>query len=227
MDYHRQSIKEKLREMSKRQANSQHTLKLNDELRQNILKVKNTTELNDQYAYKQIELYGRYDHGKSFHVETLKDGVYGFNTITPFLYQDGDNLEEKCIFVDLGFMSESKLKSLPINNNNGYLTLKGFVAMPHFTKDTKQNDYVSIDITTMKLDEFCNLRNIKDDLAKKVFIKAVHIDTDDQGIFPLPTTLNTLNTFNTSIDQHNFYKRLFAGIAFLGLYGNLAMWVAI
>ena len=227
MDYHKQSIKEKLREMNKRQANSQHILKLNDELRQNLLKVKNVTELNDKYAYKQVELYGRYDHGKSFYVDTIKDGVYGFNTITPFLYQEGDNLEEKSIFVDLGFISETMLKSLPINNNNGYLTLKGFITMPHFTKDTRQNDYVSFDISSIKLDEFCDLRNIRDDLAKKVFIKAVHIDTEDQGIFPIPTNLTTLNNFNTSIDQHTFYKRLFAGVAFIGLYGNLAMWVAI
>ena len=227
MDYHKQSIKEKLREMNKRQSNSQHVLKLNDELRQNLLKVKHVTELNDKYAYKQIELYGRYDHGKSIYVNTLKDGVYGFNTVTPFFYQEGESLEEKVIFVDLGFMTEHSSKSLPINNNNGYLTIKGFVTMSHFTKDTKENDYLSSDITSIKLDEFCNLLNIKDDLAKKVYLKAVHIDTEDQGILPLPTTLTSLNNFNTSINQHTFYKRLFAGIAFLGLYGNLAMWVAI
>lgn len=198
---------------------------MNDDLRNDLLKVKNTSELNDKYAYKTFEFFGQFDHARTISAEASKEGTFGHTIYTPFIYHDKDSLEEKTIWVDRGYSYGDTRIQQCSHNSSGYLTLKGFICAEHSTKHTKPNDYKMGHINSINLKEFCDIHNIKDDLARQVYVKQID-SNDNQAIYPLAETMSSLNKFNTSVEEHGRYSRFFKSLAFLGLFGNMAMWVA-
>lgn len=229
-DFHSKSKTEKRNEVSKRLTQSKERMLLNNDIHNDLLHIKRIKDLNQKYAYKQFELYGKFDHEKTLYINTVQEGVVGFNILTPFIYQpNSESLDERTIFVDRGFIQFELLdgkRNLLDHNSTGFITVKGFIAFPHKTKHSEENEIKYVDVTTIDLNEFCDYHLINDDLARKAYIKKIDFNNESQGLFPISDNLDMLNTFNTSICLHSKLQKFFSGLAFLGVFSNMAMWIA-
>lgn len=192
-----------------------------------LSKPKNTREINEKWGYKPVEVTGKFDFGHEFKVKTTKDGVIGYNLIAPFHFVDNETGVQHSIFVNRGFVEEDTDNFLSVHNEDGYLTIRGFITVPHVTKDAKENHLHNFVANHIDLVDFSKVSGINSELSKNVLLHSVNFNQDNESIYPLKDNLSSLNRFNASPQDHNRLSRLFSGITFLTLFSNVYLWVCL
>lgn len=229
MQFHKNQYAEKINEINRRTKGFQSGFSnlANKEIIADLSKQTNVRHINEKWGYKPIEVTGKFDFGYQFKVQTTKDGVIGYNLVAPFHFVDNDTGINHSIFVNRGFIEEDTNDFLGAHNEDGYLTIRGFLTVPHVTKDAKENHLHSLIADHIDLVDFSKISGINSDLSKNVLLHAINFSTDNESIYPLRDNLSSLNKFNTTPESHGRLSRLFNGITFLTLFSNLYLWVCL
>lgn len=226
--------KEKNSELSKRQKllgsspiDISTSFYLND-----LKKDVNLRDFNNKWAYRPVELTGKFDYSKELAVKTHKNGVIGYTLICPFQFVSTENPTEfNTIFVNRGFVDSviyDRHKGIWKHNSPGYTTIRGVVSKVHHTKHDKDNDYHDIGtINTINLDEFAKFNFVKNLVSKDVLLNEVNFDSTNFNIFPSSLDISSLTSFKVSDECHTSLKRFYSLLSFGVVFSNMYLWVCL
>lgn len=234
MNFHQYRASEKSTELSKRQKYLLgSTIDLSTSLNlSDIKKEVNLKDFNTKWAYKPVELTGKFDYGKEIPVKVYKNGVVGYDLICPFLFVSSDNQTEfNTIFVNRGFVDDStylKHKGIWKHDAPGYTTIRGVVAKVHQTKHDLENDYHrETRINSINLAEFAKYRLVKNLVSTDVLLHEVNFDSTSFNVFPNSIDINALTTFKVSDDCHSWLKKFYSLLSFGVVFSNMYLWVCL
>lgn len=229
MDFHKKQKQAKLNEINRRTLgfNSPSINLGSTSVIAELSKPINIKDLNNNWGYKPIEVNGKFDHGKTVLIETTKEGIIGKNVVTPFYFSDELTGLSHAILVNRGFIEDQVGLDLITHNQNGYINLKGVLTKPHVTRYRKENDLNNILLNHIDLEELSKLSGIHSPLSTNVMIQAIDFNSDNESIYPLKETITSLNRFNASPETHSHLAKIFGGLGFLTLFGNMYFWVSL
>ena len=187
-------------------------------------------DFNNKWAFKPIELYGRFDHGNELKVKTVKNGFIGFNLVTPFHFLNEDTNQKEAILVDRGFIgNETSIDNYDVasHNHSGYVALKGVLTKPHNTKYSKEIEFTEKICDHIDLKEMTKFTGIESTFAKNILIKSIDLNPENASVYPVTENAKSLTTFNVSPETHSTMSRLFGGVAFLSIFSNMFFWVCL
>lgn len=189
---------------------------------------------NSEYAYKPVELVGKFDHSNTFKLKSLENGTYGYKILTPFYYNLENEENKKVIIVDRGFAEERQEENL--FDSRGYVKLTGLLKYPQNTFYSKENDLSDVnpklnslnlnDINDLIFDEVNSKKISEDSISRKILIE--QYDPNNNSIFPRQIKKDDLLTkFNATPEAHSFYSKVFGLVTFSVIYGNVFFWISL
>lgn len=196
---------------------------------QTILSEKNIKNFNSNWSFKPVELVGKFDYSKEVFVKTYKNGIKGYEIITPFYFYNENNSNEfATIYVDRGFIEKKgELNHLHHHNHPGFTAIKGVLTMVHKNKVDKENDYIGKKLYTVNLEEFALFKDVKNLCSKEVLLKEVDFDSSNANVFPTTDNPDSLMKFSISDEKHTNIKRLYTALSFSLVFYNMYFWVCL
>ena len=228
MEYHKRRYNEKTNEIAlRRKRLSETPVKLLDLVNTTInSSTLNSRQFNENYAYKMIEIIGKFNYDQEIQVDSYKHGEKGYQLYTPLYYENQDNKLE-AVFVDRGWVDEKQAKNPKNNNQVGYIAVRGCLTQgtPN-TKYSKTNDLAGNNWHNVNLEEMTFYRGLPGPYSTRFVIKQVWPEKSP-SVFPMSDTVSTLTEFNVSPESHNNWRKMYTIMSFAGVFGNMFYWVCL
>ena len=186
-------------------------------------------EIAEKYGYKRVKLTGMFDHAKEVRVEKERDGMVGYEILTPF-YTHVNSKGEKCgLMVNRGWLVRDFE-----NSNQHYMgptkdTIEGvlYAGDLHQKYDAQPNTPASGQWRRVWPDNLALVSQLKNrEDADKVIFKIVDFDKDHRQILPdAPTTDDFLKWENMPA-RHETFANFWKYATYMNIFANTAFWLA-
>ena len=188
----------------------------------------NVKELNNEFAWKPIELNGQFDHSNQVLVAKVKDGEEGFDVITPFYCYSDENGRVQPVLINRGWISyDSKDRYDHWINSIGPISIKGLVYKGDEShKYSKENELRDGKFHTLRPDEIAAFLTLPNrDLTSQFVIKQLEFNPINKSAVPAVLNVNSLGHFPISATTNGEYANLWKALTFFNIFTNMLVWV--
>jgi cytochrome oxidase assembly protein ShyY1 len=190
----------------------------------------NSKEFDQTYSYVPYEITGFFDHAKEIHVKKNKNGEEGFEIITPFYCYNDSTGQPQPIFVDRGWVDYDSIElKKHLIGSHGIQKITGFLAKGNYqNKYSTHNDLKNNNWDHINLEEMAAYRSLSNkEVSSKFLIRAVQLNDGESSGFPRILAKNDLFNFPISAETNLKYAKIWQGVAFLAIFSNVYLWVAL
>ena len=163
----------------------------------------NLKELNNQFAWKTIELNGQFDHSSQVLVTKIKDGEEGFDVITPFYCYSDENGKVQPVLVNRGWIP--------------------YDARDKYSKDNEMLDGKFYTLKPEEISTFLTLPNRQ--VSSKFVIKQLEFNPINKSALPVVFNVENLGHFPISATTNGQYANLWKALTFFNIFTNMLVWV--
>jgi cytochrome oxidase assembly protein ShyY1 len=188
----------------------------------------NVKEINNQFAWKPIELNGQFDHSSQVLIAKIKDGEEGFDVITPFYCYSDENGKVQPVLVNRGWIPyDSREKYDHWINSIGPISIKGLVYKGDEShKYSKDNEITEGKFYTLKPEEISTYLTLPNrQVSSKFVIKQLEFNPINKSTLPVVLNVENLGHFPISATTNGQYAYLWKGLTFFNIFTNMLVWV--
>jgi cytochrome oxidase assembly protein ShyY1 len=188
----------------------------------------NLKELNNQFAWKTIELNGQFDHSSQVLVTKIKDGEEGFDVITPFYCYSDENGKVQPVLVNRGWIPyDARDRYDHWINSIGPISIKGLVYKGDEShKYSKDNEMLDGKFYTLKPEEISTFLTLPNrQVSSKFVIKQLEFNPINKSALPVVFNVENLGHFPISATTNGQYANLWKALTFFNIFTNMLVWV--
>lgn len=188
----------------------------------------NVKQINENFAFKPIELNGQFDHSQQTLIARLREGDEGFDIVTPFYCYTDENKNLQPVLVNRGWIPyDYKGYGNMYTNSTGPVSITGLVYKGDLShKYTKENDINADQWKTQKPYEIAYYNDLPNkEVSSQFVVKQIEYNPINKSSFPVVLNVSELGHFPISPETNANYATLWKALTFLNIFSNLVVWV--
>jgi len=187
----------------------------------------NSRELNQQFAWRPVELNGQFDHSRQVLVEKIKDGEEGYDVITPFYCYSDENGQVQPVLVNRGWIPyDAADRNDHLLNAMGPMSIKGLVYLGESNKYSKHNQLRTGQFSTLLPEELATYMFLPNrEVSSQFVVKQLEFNPINKSALPVVLNVNNLANFPISVEANQRYATFWKLFTFANIFSNMMIWI--
>ena len=184
---------------------------------------------NPEYNFRRIQVKGILDHGNEIRVKRERDGLKGFDVVTPLITHVNDKNEQCGILVNRGWMVADFDRAHKHNMNDSVVTVEGILSAGdnHQKYDNHENAPIRGIFRKIFPEHMATISSLRNtEFVGSVILKQVDFEADNRQAQPDCPFVDDLKKFEIPVETHQGYAAFWKTTTYLTLFANTAFWLA-